>query len=164
MPQPERSRSDAELVQELAVVLRDERRRAPADLLVILGAAIVLGAGACLLIGTWVGGGTAQVVLLNLSTELMGAVVTVILIGALWQRFQHSALGSVDALTRAVEASGQRGLTDAERRAFERVIEIHQRTERARPVVRQLRALAFTVSHRNELAALERVIKQAPPA
>jgi hypothetical protein len=58
----------------------------------------------------------------------------------------------------------QRGLTDDERLAFERVLEIHRRTASSPPVIRQLRALAFTVSHRSELSALERVLEQSRPA
>ena len=155
--------ADDELIAELAQALRVERRRAPTDLLVILAAAVVVGAGLCVVVGTLVGDGVAQVVLLNLSTELMGAVVTVILMGVLWQQLQRSAIGSVDALTRAVEESRQRGLTDDERLAFSRVIEIHRRAANAPPVIRQLRAITFTISHRSELSALERVIERGRP-
>jgi hypothetical protein len=164
MTQATRARSDSELIEELGRALRYERRRAPADLLVLLAGAIVLGAALCVVVGTWVGDGVAQVFFLNLSTELMGALVTVILIGALWQQLQRSAIGGVDALSRAVEERRERGLTDDERLAFERLLEIHRRTASARPVIRQLRALAFTISHRSELSALERVLEQRRPA
>ena len=164
MTRASRTRSDSELMEELAQALRYERRRASADLLVLLAGAIVIGAGLCVVVGTWAGDGVAQVFFMNLSTELMGALVTVVLIGALWQQLQRSAIGGVDALTRAVEERRQRGLTDDERLAFERVLEIHRQTASARPVIRQLRALAFTVSHRTELSALERVLEERRPA
>ena len=159
MTSASRALSDQELLEEVSWALRFERQRAPADLLVFLAAAIVLGAALCVAVGTWVGGGIAQVVLLNLSTELAGALVTVILIGALWAQLQRNAIGGVDALSRAVEECRQRLLTDEERLAFERLIEIHKRAASAPPVVRQLRALVLTISHRTELSALERVIR-----
>ena len=106
---------DDAIVDALIEALRAERRRGPADFVVLLGGAI---AGAAVLlfgVAVWLGAGVGQDVLLNLSTELLGALVTVVLIGGLWQRLQVSALGDIDLLTREVETRRSRGLSQAER-------------------------------------------------
>jgi hypothetical protein len=102
-----------------------------------------------------------QDLLLNLTTELVGALIALVLIGGLWQQMQSSAIEDMDELARAFRVRGDRGLTDAERTACRRIIEVHRRTESSPPVVRQLRALLFAIHHRGELRAIEEVLRDA---
>jgi hypothetical protein len=140
--------------------LRAERRRGPADLIVLLGVAITVGASILFAVAVWLGPGVGQDVLLNLCTELVGTLVTVVLVGGLWRQMQVTALGDMDALTQAVEARRSGRSNDEERVAFERVIEVHRKTTDAPPVILQATATWFAIRHRHELRAIEAMLLQ----
>jgi hypothetical protein len=90
--------SDFALVDATLAVLRDERRRAPADLLAMLTVLLVLAAGLLLVVGIALGDGVGRDVFLNLTGEVLGAALTVVLIGGLWQRLQASSEGAIEGL------------------------------------------------------------------
>lgn len=90
--------SDAALIDATLAALRDERRRAPADFLAILTVLLVFGATMMLVMGIAIGEGVARDVPLNLTGEVLGAALTVGLIGGLWQRLQSSSEGAFEGL------------------------------------------------------------------
>jgi hypothetical protein len=73
---------------------------------------------------------------------------------------QVTALGDLDVLTQAVEARRAGRLSDEERVAFERIVEVHRRTIDAPPVIRQAMATWFAIRHRHELRAIEVMLRQ----
>jgi hypothetical protein len=152
--------TDGVVIDDVIEALRAERRRGPSDFIVLLGVAIAVGASALFAVAVWLGPGVGQDVLLNLSTELVGALVTVVLIGGLWRQMQVTALGDMDVLTQAVEARRAGRLSDEERVAFERIVEVHRRTIDAPPVIRQAMATWFAIRHRHELRAIEVMLRQ----
>jgi hypothetical protein len=159
-PPPPTPEGDVALLESLAAALRDERRRAPADLLALLTILLVVGAAMLLLVGLAVGDGVGRDVLLNLTGEFVGAALTVVLIGGLWERFRATSFDTFDALQRVADRprSGAT-LTDEERAAFAAIVDIHERTAHSSPPVRLVRATLFTFSHRRQLRILEEVLR-----
>ena len=152
--------ADAALLSDVADALRDERRRAPADLLGILALLLVGAAIATLVIGATVGPGVPQDVLLNLASELVGVVLTVVLIGGLWHRVQASSYETMDDLVALVEAHRTMGLDDGERAAYRAMVELHRRTARSGFLTRLVPGLLFAVRNRRRLAALEHMLRK----
>jgi hypothetical protein len=151
---------DAALLGEVADALRDERRRAPADLLGILALLLGGAAIAALVVGASVGPGVPQDVLLNLASELVGVVLTVVLIGGLWHRVQSTSFETMDDLVALVEAHRTTGISDGERAAYRAMVDLHRRTARSGFVVRLVTGLVFAIRNRRRLAALEGMVRK----
>jgi hypothetical protein len=154
--------ADAALLREVVDALRAERRRAPADLLGILAVILVASSIGAIAAGVTVGPGTLQDVLLNLGGELVGVVLTVVLIGGLWSRVQAGSYGTMDDLVSLVEARGTVGLNNDERTAYRAMVELHRRTERSGFVIRLVTGLVFAVRNRRRLTVLERMLRKEP--
>lgn len=152
--------ADAVLLSEVADALRDERRRAPADLLGILAMLLVGAAITTLVVGVTVGPGVPQDVLLNLASELVGVVLTVVLIGGLWHRVQSSSYETMDELVALVQAHRTTGLDDGERAAYRAMVDLHRRTARSGFLVRLVTGLVFALRNRRRLAALEGMLRK----
>jgi hypothetical protein len=72
MPPAQELAPDSALIDATLAALRDERRRAPADLLAILTVLLVLAAGLMLLVDLAIGDGVGRDVFLNLTSEVLG--------------------------------------------------------------------------------------------
>lgn len=155
------SDADLALIDELSRSLRDERRRAPTDLLAIL-TVLILGAAIVLLaIGIGIGPGVWQDVALNLTAECIGAAITVVAIGGLWERFRTTSFREIDELVERVDAHRSTGLTEEEREAFRLVVELHRSTRSSNVLARQVRGTIFALRNRRRLRVLEDVLHPA---
>jgi hypothetical protein len=152
--------ADAELLADVAAALRDERRRAPGDLLGILALILVVAAVATFAVGVVAGSGVPQDVLLNLASELVGVVLTVVLIGGLWHRVQTSSYETMDDLVTLVEAHRTTGLDESERAAYRAMVDLHRRTARSGFLVRLATGFLFAIRNRRRLAALEGMLRR----
>lgn len=157
------ARPDAELLADVAEALREERRRAPADLLGILALLLVLSAVGVLVLGVAIGPGVPRDVLLNLAGELVGVVLTVVLIGGLWHRVQASSYETMDELVALVEAHRTAGLDDRERVAYRAMVDLHRRTRHSGFLVRLVTGLVFAVRNRGRLSGLESLLEAGSP-
>ncbi len=151
--------SDSALIDATLTALRDERRRAPADLLAMLTVLLVLAAGVMLAAGIALGEGVARDVLLNLTGEVLGAAVTVGIIGGLWQRLQTSSEGALEGLVARTAERRDRPLSDPERVAFAAILDLHQRTATRTFLPRLLLGVAFALRNRRRLQALEEMLR-----
>ena len=156
------SAADLALIEEVSRSLRDERRRAPGDLLALLTQLILAAAIVLLVVGIAIGPGVWQDVALNLTAECVGAAITVVAIGGLWERVRASSFRGIDALVEHVEAHRARGLTESERDAFRLVVELHRMTRSSNPLARQVRGAWFALRHRDRLRVLEEVLRPGP--
>ena len=149
---------DAALIDATLSALRDERRRAPADLLAILTLLLVFTAGLMLAVGVLLGDGVGRDVFLNLTSEVIGAALTVVLIGGLWQRLQTSSEGALEGLVARTAARRDRPLSDPERAAFTAIVDLHQQTATRSFVPRLILGFVFAVRNRRRLQALEEML------
>jgi hypothetical protein len=85
---------DERLLEEALVTIRDARERLPRDFLIAIAVVLGLVAAALLAVGMLVTGRVGDLAI-NLSVELIGALVTVVVIDGLWSRAQS---GSADRL------------------------------------------------------------------
>jgi hypothetical protein len=136
---------DERLLDDALGVVRDARSRLPSDFLVAIGAFLVLVAAALLAIGVSVGGRVGDLAI-NLAVEVLGALLTVVVIDGLWSRAQS---GSAERL-RLVEDRLQRRIR-AQRRVAARLSE----SERAGwgDVISEYRGLTARDSLLDRLAA-----------
>jgi hypothetical protein len=136
---------DERLLEDALGVVRDARSRLPSDFLVTIGAFLVLVAAVLLAIGVSVGGRVGDLAI-NLAVEVVGALLTVVVIDGLWSRAQT---GSAERL-RLVEDRLQRRLR-AQRRAAGQISE----TERTGwgDVIAEYRRLTARGSLLDRLAA-----------
>jgi hypothetical protein len=153
--------ADARLIDDVVRALRAERQRWPADLLALLAVGLSVAVLALLGIGLLVGPGPAQDILLNLAAEFVGAIVTVVVIGGLWASLGRTSDADVRTLVRVAEERRRTGLSEAERVAFERIVDLHRRTARSNVLVRQVVGLTYAIRHRSEFRAVEGVLRAA---
>jgi len=161
-PTPE-SAADSALIDAALAALRDERRRAPADLLAILTMLLVVVAGLMLAIGIALGEGVAQDVFLNLTGEVLGVALTVGIIGGLWQQLQTSSQGALEGLVARTAEHRDRPLSDPERAAFAAIVDLHERTARRGFLPRLIYGFLFTIRNRRRLQALEEMLSTSDP-
>lgn len=151
--------SDPALVDATLAALRDERRRAPSDLLAILTVLLVVAAGLALVLGIALGEGVPRDIFINMTAEILGAALTVVLIGGLWFRLQASSEGALEGLVaRTAERRGE-PLSDAERAAFAAIVDLHQRTARRSFLARIVLGFVYTIRNRRRLQALEEMLQ-----
>jgi hypothetical protein len=155
------SLSDSALIDATLAALRDERRRAPADLLAILTLLLITTAGLMLGIGIALGEGVARDVFLNLTSEVLGVALTVGIIGGLWQQLQASSEGALEGLVARTAARRDRPLADPERTAFAAIVDLHARTARRRFFPRLIYGFVFAIRNRRRLQALEEMLTSA---
>ncbi len=153
--------SDAALIDATLAALRDERRRAPADLLGMLTVLLVAAAALLLALGIALGEGVPRDVLLNLTAEVLGAALTVGIIGGLWQALQTSSEGALEALVAGTAARRDRVLTEPEREAFAAIVDLHERTARSRFLPRMVFGVVFAIRNRGRLQAVEEMLRSA---
>jgi hypothetical protein len=151
--------SDAALVDVTLAALRDERRRAPADLLAILTVLLILTAGVMLAVGTALGDGVARDVFVNLTSEVLGAALTVVLIGGLWHRLQTSSEGALEGLVARTSERRDRPLSEPERAAFAAIVDLHRRTATRSFLPRMVLGFAFAIRNRRRLEAVEEMLR-----
>lgn len=152
---------DSALIDATLAALREERRRAPADLLVILTLLLVVAALIMLGVGVALGDGVGQAVLLNLTGEVLGVALTVGIIGGVWQHVQLSSEGALEGLVARTAERRDRALSDRERAAFAAIVEVHERTARRGPLSRLVYGFVFAVRNRRRLQALEEMLTSA---
>jgi hypothetical protein len=118
---------DERLLEDALGVVRDARSRLPSDFLVAIGAFLVLVAAVLLAIGVSVGGRVGDLAI-NLAVEVLGALLTVVVIDGLWSRAQSGngeRLRLVeDRLRRRIRAQRQTAalLSETERTGWGEVI------------------------------------------
>ncbi len=151
--------ADSALIDATLAALRDERRRAPTDLLAILTLLLVVAAGLMLAIGIALGEGVARDVFLNLTGEVLGVALTVGIIGGLWQRLQTFSEGTLERLVARTSERRDRPLSDPERAAFAAIVDLHQRTERWGFFPRLIYGFLFGIRNRRRLQAVEEMLK-----
>jgi hypothetical protein len=144
-PSSPTNEGDERLLEDALGVVRDARSRLPSDFLVAIGAFLVLVAAVLLAIGVSVGGRVGDLAT-NLAVEVVGALLTVVVIDGLWSRAQS---GSAERL-RLVEDRLQRRIW-AQQHASGRLSE----TERAGwgDVIAEYRRLTARESLLDRLAA-----------
>jgi hypothetical protein len=153
--------SDATLIDATLAALRDERRRAPADLLGMLTVLLVLAAGIMLAIGIVLGDGVAGDVFINLTSELLGVALTVGLIGGLWPRFQSYSEGALEGLVARTAERRAGTLSEDERVMFAAIVDLHERTAKRTFPVRIASGFLFAVRNRRRLRAVEDMLRAA---
>jgi hypothetical protein len=153
--------ADSALVDATLAALRDERRRAPADLLAILTLLLVAAAGVMLALGVTLGESLWRDVLLNLTGEVLGVALTVGLIGGLWQHLQTSSEGALEGLVSRTAEHRDRPLTPPERAAFDAIVDLHRRTARRGFLPRLMYGFVFAIRNRRRLQALEEMLTSA---
>lgn len=151
--------SDAALIDATLAALRDERRRAPADLLAILTLLLVVAAALMLVMAVVLGDGIARDVFLNLTSETLGAALTVVLIGGLWQQLQVSSEGALEGLVARTAERREGPLSDPERTAFAAIVDLHQRTATRRFPIRLVFGFLYAIRNRRRLQALEQMLR-----
>jgi hypothetical protein len=123
---------DQRLLEDALGVVRDARSRLPGDFLVAIGAFLVLVAAVLLGIGVSVGGRVGDLAI-NLAVEVVGALLTVVVIDGLWSRAQSGSavrLRSVeDQLQRRIHAHRRDAsrLSETERTGWSDVIAEYRR-------------------------------------
>lgn len=153
------SAADSALIDATLAALRDERRRAPADLLAILTVLLVLTAGVMLVLAIALDDGVARDMFLNLSSEVLGAALTVVLIGGLWQRLQTNSDGAMEGLVARTAERRDQPLSDPERAAFAAIVDLHQRTATRSFLPRLVLGFLFTIRNRRRLQAVEEMLR-----
>lgn len=156
--------ADSALIDATLAALREERRRAPADLLAILTLLLVVAAGLMLALGVVLGEGVPRDVLLNMTSEVLGVALTVGIIGGLWQQLQTYSEGALESLVARTAERRDRPLSDPEREVFTAVVDLHQRTARRGFVGRLLYGLVFAIRNRRRLQALEEMLASSGSA
>lgn len=155
------SAADSALIDATLAALRDERRRAPADLLAILTLLLVAAAALMLGVGIALGDGVGRDVFLNLTGEVLGVALTVGIIGGLWQQLQTSSEGALEGLVARTAERRDRPLSDPERAAFAAIVDLHQRTARRGFLLRLIYGFVFALRNRRRLQALEDMLTSA---
>jgi hypothetical protein len=153
------SGSDAALIDATLAALRDERRRAPADLLAILTVLLVVAAGLLLVLAIALDDGVARDMSLNLSSEVLGAALTVVLIGGLWQRLQTNSEGAMEGLVARTAERRDQPLSGPERAAFSAIVDLHQRTATRSFLPRLVLGFLFAIRNRRRLQAVEEMLR-----
>ena len=151
--------SDSALIDATIAALRDERRRAPADLLAILTFLLLAAAGLMLALGIVLGDGMPRDLALNLTSEILGAALTVGIIGGLWQGFQASSEGALEDLVARTAEHREGTLSDSERTAFAAIVELHERTTTWRFPIRLVFGIVYGIRNRRRLQALEEMLR-----
>lgn len=150
--------ADAALIDATVAALRDERRRAPADMLFILTLLLIVAAVLMLAGGIALGEGVARDVLLNLTSEVLGVALTVGIIGGLWQQLQTSSEGALERLVARTAERRDEPLSEPERTAFAAIVDLHERTTRRSPLPRLVYGVVFGIRNRKRLQALEQML------
>jgi hypothetical protein len=127
---------DERLLEEALGVIRDARDRLPRDYLVAIAALLGLVAAALLVVGMLVDGRLGDLAI-NLSVEVLGALLTVVVIDGLWSRAESGSaerLRSIEARLRIRIRARQSGVSlGADERAgwLDLVGDYHELTDRA---------------------------------
>lgn len=151
--------SDAALIEATLAALRDERRRAPGDLLAILTTLLVGAALAMLALGIALGDGVARELLVNLTGEILGAALTVGLIGGLWRRLEASSEGALEGLVARMAERRHGPLTEAERAGFSAIVDLHRRTSSMGFLGRMTTGFVYAIRNRRRLRVLEEMLR-----
>jgi hypothetical protein len=158
MTSPPDPAADSALIDATLAALRDERRRAPADLLAILTLLLVVAAAVLLGVGVAIGEGVGRDVLLNLTGEVLGVALTVGIIGGLWAHLQTSSEGALEGLVARTAEHRDRPLSESERAAFAAIVDLHERTARRGFLMRLIYGFVFAIRNRRRLQALEEML------
>jgi hypothetical protein len=112
-----------------------------------------------LALGIALGDGVPRDIFINLTAEILGAALTVVLIGGLWYRLQESSEGALEGLVvRTAERRGE-ALSDDERVAFAAIVDLHQRTARRGVLARMVLGFVYAIRNRRQLQALEDMLR-----
>jgi hypothetical protein len=110
--------ADTAIIDDAIAAVEDARARAPRDYLAALAIVLVLAAAASLTIAVLAGPGVLQDVLLNLGVELIGALVTVVVIDGIWKRREAAATASMSTMIDRLAARRKVRLAAEEREAW----------------------------------------------
>jgi hypothetical protein len=141
---------DTALVDEALAAVADARGRAPREFLRALTA--ILGSLALtLLVGAALASGTLHDLLLNLTAEVIGAWLTVVLIDGLWKRQEAGASASLENMNRDLRARRGELLTDDERLAWRAFVREYADLDAARSPLDRARAVTRYGRHLQQL-------------
>jgi hypothetical protein len=142
---------DDRLIDEAVDVCHDARRRAPREFLRMLTVILVAVAIALVVIAALTGG-LVHDLSLNLSAEVIGALLTVVLIDGLWHRLETGASSSLEDMSRSLEAHRAWPMTDEERQAWRVFVDEYRALVSASSPLDRARALP---NYRRRIRALE---------
>lgn len=131
---------DARLVDEAIVAIHEARRQAPRDYL--LAIALLLGTiSLILVVAGFVVSGVAGELFLNLGAEVVGALLTVVVIDGLWRRMERGTSASLDAMARRLESRRGQPMTDDEREAWRWFVEASRPLTGRRSLITRIRGV-----------------------
>jgi hypothetical protein len=134
------SGSDVALIDDALGVVRHARARVSGDFLLALSVVLALLAITLVTLAA-LSTGTLQDLLLNLSAEVAGAWLTVVLVDGLWKRLQGGASSGFDSMTHRLEERRTSRLTDDERQAWRRFVDEYNVSVRSESPLARARAL-----------------------
>jgi hypothetical protein len=109
--------------------------------------------------------GALRDLLLNLASEVLGALLTVVLIDGLWKRIEAGASDALDGMSAGLERRRNAPLSDEERAAWRLFVRDYNELERSRSPLDRLRAAPRQGQQLRELEARgNRTLAQFDPA
>ena len=145
------------VIDDALGVLAQARARVAADNLVGLAVALLIGAASAIVIAILSGPGILQDLGLNLGVELVGALITVVVIDGLWKRRQATTTESLEATVRRLEARRGVALSPAERDAWRAFADAYGSIAGGTSVIDRGRGIP---AYRRRLADLEELARQ----
>src|SRR4051812_15358330 len=134
------SAADVTLIDDSLDVVRHARARVSGDFLLALSIVLALLAITLLALAA-LSTGTLQDLLLNLSAEVAGAWLTVVLVDGLWKRLQAGASSGFDSMTERLEERRMSRLTEDERHAWRAFVDEYNVSLRSESPLARTRAL-----------------------
>jgi len=145
--------ADATVIEDAIAAVEEARARAPRDFLAALAIALVAASIGCLAIALIVGAGVLRDLMLNLGVELVGAVITVVVIDGVWKRREAAATASMSLTLNRLDARRRSTIVPAERAAWQGFVDDYRELTRRQSVVNRIRDLP---AYRRRLTYLER--------
>ena len=131
--------TDRAIIDDALAAVEDARGQAPRDFLMALAIALVLATLVVLGVGIVVGAGIIQDVLLGLGVELLGVLITVVLIDGLWKRREAATTASLASTLSRLDARRSATMSAEERDAWRRFADDYADVRRAGSLVARLR-------------------------
>jgi hypothetical protein len=142
--------ADTALVDEALAVVADARGKAPREFLRALTG--ILGSLALgLVAGAALTNGTLHDLLLNLAAEVIGALLTVVLIDGLWKRMEAGTSASLQNMNTELASRRTSPMTQDERLAWRVFVHEYTQLQAARSPLDRARSVVLYRRHLQEL-------------
>jgi hypothetical protein len=153
--------TDEALIDEVLDVIADARTRVPRDFLLALAIALG-GAAIVLLIIALVSAGSLHDLSLNLTAEVIGVWLTVVLIDGLWKRRQTAESEKLERAARRLESRRDRPMSAEQRQAWQSFVDDYRALVAGESVMDRLRGLPSYGRRISDLEArAERTLDEA---